>query len=129
MAEANGKRNGVKRDRDPITGRFLPGNGGGPGRPPNPGPTTAELKAEIRKATKASDIIEIWLGAIEDAKNATGSTKTNARKFVFDVLGLIEILIDVKSGGKEFGGPDAETIAEALQVLGIKDACEGCGAP
>lgn len=115
----NGDKNGTKRDRD-ERGRFLPGNGGGPGRPP--GPTTSELKSSIRGATSHRDIVDIWAKAIEQAKRGNDP----ARRFVFNTLGLIEILVDVTTAGDKIDLPDAEHIAEALAILGNHNGCSGC---
>lgn len=117
MAEpGNGEQTENKRERDPITGRFLPNNGGGPGRPR--GSTKENYKDAIRSATTLKDIIEIWQGALADAKSKNAATRQSGRKFVFEVLGLIEILVDVTSAGEKVGPPDAAALAEALAILG-----------
>ena len=112
MGEDNGTKNGTKRERD-GQGRFLPGNSGGPGRPP--GPTTVDLKAAIRGATSSRDVVAIFLKAIDQAKHGNDP----ARRFVFSTLGLIEILVDVTSGGEKIDSYSPGDIAEALAILGL----------
>lgn len=114
MAEDNGVCNGTKRGRDEF-GRFVKGNGGGPGRPP--GPTTSDLKVAIRGATSRADIVDIWHKAIDQAKRGNDP----ARRFVFGTLGLIEILVDVTSAGERVDNLDAAAIAEALAILGSQN--------
>jgi hypothetical protein len=120
VAEENGGKNGTKR-RDPETGRFLPCNGGGPGRPP--GSSTADFKAAIRGATTTRDLVDIWNKAKDQAKKGNDP----ARRFIFGTLGLIEILVDVTSGGEKIDTISDATIADAIRVLGSPNGCQGCG--
>lgn len=123
VTEDNGKINGTNRERD-ERGRFLPGNGGGPGRPP--GPTTADLKAAIRGSTSKQDIVDIWRKAVEQAKKGNDP----ARRFVFQGLGLIEILVDVTSAGEKIDSSDGERIGRLAAILDAIRAHEsGAGYP
>ncbi len=73
---------GQKLERDPKTGRFLPGNSGGPGNPL--AAETARLHAELVRAATPEDIREIALKLIETAK---GGSIAAARELFDRVFG------------------------------------------
>ena len=97
----------------------MAGHNGMGGRPS--GPSQADLRAAIRAATSAGDIVDIFRKAVEQGKRGNDP----ARRFVWSTLGLAEILIDVTSAGEKIDSLDATTIAEALAILGSANGGPG----
>jgi len=92
-----------KSDRDPQTGRFLPGNGGGPGNPH--AARVAELRSALLGAVTPGDLAAIARSLVQAAR----SGDVAAAKLVFervlgrpleaDILDRLEALEQALEGG------------------------------
>ena len=90
-------------ERDPQTGRFLPGNGGGPGNPY--AARVAELRSALLEAVTPGDLAAIVRSLVQAAR----SGDVAAAKLVFervlgrpleaDILDRLEALEQALEGG------------------------------
>ena len=81
MSESATKRT-KRAGRDPETGRFLPGNGGGPGNPF--AAKVARLRGALLEAVTEEDIREIVEALVEEAK---AGDVVSAREVLLRTLG------------------------------------------
>ncbi len=101
--ETVSKRTKRRSDRDPETGRFLPGNGGGPGNPY--AARVAELRSALLEAVTPGDLAAIVRSLVQAAR----SGDVAAAKLVFervlgrpleaDILDRLEALEQAREGG------------------------------
>jgi hypothetical protein len=91
MARLNGRGNG-KPAQDAATGRFLPGNGGGPGRPRKE--VERAYLTELRRLVPLAEWGKVVRRALKDAKRGDPSARAWLSKHLVgdDPLGLIELL-------------------------------------
>jgi hypothetical protein len=104
-----------------ANGRFTNGNGGGPGRPPK------EREERFLEITLSAVTYQDWRDIIKKAVDQAKRGNPQARKFLADYLLGVPKQRHELTGAD--GGPvvvehdlDADTITEALAILGTADS-------
>jgi len=132
-ADSRNGQNGNGRDR---TGRFMPGNGGGPGRPPgccNRATATAmELKAALAEALTPEDIRAIMTALVDRAK--TGDVAA-AREVLDRSVGKTHTGIEIEMNTKPTPPdrlnvvlcPESQAILDRLNAR-AREALDACDA-
>lgn len=85
----NGK---TRPSQDPRTGRFLPGGGGGPGRPRKE--VERQYLDRLRKVVTLPEWEKVVLKALEDAQAGDSAARTWLSKYLVgdDPLGLLDVI-------------------------------------
>ena len=114
----------MTQDRD-GNGRFVKGQSGNPnGRPPK------KREERFMEITLSAVTFQDWTDIIKKAVKQARAGNSQARKFLADYLlgtALQRHEFSGPDGGPIEHGLDADTITEALAILGSSHSCQGCG--